>query len=320
MGDTVTASPFSLPLSFLNGVKTGLRTTLSLAKVVFPVCAVVSMLEKTVVMEWITGILTPVMGIVGLPGHAAIPMAIGLTLNIYGAIASALTLDFTVKEVMLIAVFLGFSHNLFVETAITTRIGVKPYFSVGIRLAMSVGTVAAINGLWQGGGEAAVYLIRVQETAVVYTNALQIIGHGLYSAAISIFQIVCFVVPIMILIQILKDLDILARFAHAIYKLTRFLGVSPATSVPLLAGITFGITYGAGLILSEYDQGAMTSKDIYLITVFLVGCHAAIEDTLIYIALGFNVVYLLLIRLAIACFATVLTSKIWEKALKTKKG
>lgn len=55
--------------------------------------------------------------------------------------------------------------------------------------------------------------------------------------------------------------------------------------------------------------------------IFLVACHAVIEDTLIFVPLGISVLPLFLIRLGIAILLTLAVGFIWNRAeLVKRKG
>src|SRR5699024_11271798 len=63
----------------------------------------------------------------------------------------------------------------------------------------------------------------------------------------------------------------------------------------------------------------VSKKDMYLALVFLVACHAVVEDTLIFIPLGIPVWPLLLIRLITAILLTMTIAFIWKRTDKRKK-
>ena len=108
------------------GLLSGLRTTWMLGKIIFPVTFLVSILQYTPVLPWIIDLISPAMKLIGLPGDAAIPLVLGNFLNLYAGIGGILALDsLTVKEVFIIAVMLSFSHNLFIETGVALKVGVK---------------------------------------------------------------------------------------------------------------------------------------------------------------------------------------------------
>ena len=111
--------------SVKKGLLAGLKTTWTLGKVIFPVTLIVTILQYTPVLPWIIDLITPFMRLLGLPGDAAIPLVLGNFLNLYAGIAGILTLDLTVKEVFILAVMLSFSHNLFIESTVAMKTGVK---------------------------------------------------------------------------------------------------------------------------------------------------------------------------------------------------
>jgi hypothetical protein len=85
------------------------------------------------------------------------------------------------------------------------------------------------------------------------------------------------------------------------------------TSTTLAAGLVFGLAYGAGVMIQAAKEDGVEKKDLYLAFIFLVACHAVIEDTLIFIPLGIPVIWLLLVRLVTAILLTVIISVIWKR-------
>src|SRR5699024_584947 len=100
------------------GVKEGLKVTWTLGKIVFPVTIIVTILQYTLILPWFIKLIAPLMGLIGLPGEAAMPLVLGNALNLYAAIGAIVSFDFTVKEVFILAMMLSFSHNLFIESAL----------------------------------------------------------------------------------------------------------------------------------------------------------------------------------------------------------
>ncbi|NLI92855.1 MAG: hypothetical protein GX434_11825 [Peptococcaceae bacterium] len=295
-----------------NGIMKGLDTTWSLAKIVFPVTLAVSILKYTPVIHFLTRILEPLMGLFGLSGDSAIVLVLGNVLNLYAAVGAILTMELTVKQVFLLAIMLSLSHNLIVETAITTRIGVKPWIMALLRLFLAFVFAFVLNLIWSGGQDIAQYGLISAKTQVL-NNWSDILMNAVQTAFLGILQIAMIVIPVMIMIQILKDINVLPLLAKLLSPFTRVLGVSDKTGVTLLAGILFGIAYGAGVIIQTAKEENLSKKDLYLVSIFLVSCHAVIEDTLIFIPLGINVLPLLLIRVALAFVVTAVTASFWKK-------
>lgn len=145
---------------------------------------------------------------------------------------------------------------------------------------------------------------------------LSIIKEAFTGSLGSVFTIAKVVVPLMLIMEILKDLKILDKLANFLYPITKFLGISKKSSFPLLVGLTLGLAYGAGVIIKSAKEGDMTKRDLYLLMIFLVTCHSVIEDTLIFVAIGASGWLLLGIRVPLAVILTIIASKLIDKYLK----
>lgn len=125
----------------------------------------------------------------------------------------------------------------------------------------------------------------------------------------SIGSIAIIVFPLMVILQIAKDYKFLDKLSGPFRFLTKFFGMSEDSTLPLLVGIIFGMVYGAGIIIQSSKEGNLTPKDMFLISVFLIVCHAIIEDTLIFVAVGANGYILSGLRIIAATVITLLLSK-----------
>lgn len=85
------------------------------------------------------------------------------------------------------------------------------------------------------------------------------------------------------------------------------------TSMTMVAGLTIGLAYGAGVMMKAVEEDGVSKKDLTLAFIFLVACHAVVEDTLVFIPLGIPVWPLLVIRLISAILLTAAISYIWRK-------
>jgi hypothetical protein len=298
--------------SLKKGSLVGLQTVWTLGKIIFPVTLIITILQFTPVLPWVIDAVTPLMAVLGLSGDAAIPLVLGNFLNLYAAIGAILTLDLTVKEVFIIAVMLSFSHNLFIESGVALKVGVKLWVILLVRLGLAFISAITINLVWQGGSEIAKYgMIPVQQAQP--SGWFAIILEGIEKAGMGIFQTAIIVIPLMIAIQILKDLKWLDVFSRWISPFTRMLGMKENTSMTLAAGLLIGLAMGAGVMLQAVKEDGVSKKDATIAFIFLVACHAVVEDTLIFIPLGIPVLPLLIIRIIIAILLTITVAFIWNR-------
>jgi len=129
----------------LNGIKSGLKTTWLLTKIIVPVYFFITFLKHTPVLGWISSVFSPVMKLVGLPGEAAIALVLGNTVNLFAAIGAIASLTLTSKEATIIAVMLSFSHSLFMETAVVKKTGISVSIVLGIRFGLAIISGIVLN-------------------------------------------------------------------------------------------------------------------------------------------------------------------------------
>lgn len=304
--------------SVKKGLLAGMHTTWTLGKVIFPVTLIISILQYTPVLGWITTFIAPLMHLLGLPGEAAIPLVLGNFLNLYAGIAGILTLELSVKEVFIIAVMLSFSHNLLIESGVAMKVGVKLWVILAVRIGLAVISAIVINLVWNGGSETAQYGF-VSSAVPELEGAGAIVLYGIQKAVAGIIQLAIIVIPLMVIIQIMKDLKWLDAFSRLLAPFMRVLGMKPNASMTLVAGLTIGLAYGAGVMIQAVKEDNVSKRDITLAFIFLVACHAVVEDTLIFVPLGIPVLPLLLIRIAVALLLTIAVGFLWNRAHLSKR-
>lgn len=298
--------------TFQRGLKVGLGLTWTLGKVIFPITIIVTILKHTPVMPWVIDLISPLMSLIGLSGDAAIPLVIGNFLNLYASIGAILTLDLTVKEVFILAVMLSFSHNLFIESTVAAKVGIKIWVILLVRIGLALFSAIMINLLWNGGSEQAQYGLITQSEEVI-TGWGNIVLSGLQTATIGVFQLALIVVPLMIGIQFMREWGWMNKFSKWMAPITRSLGMKENTSMTLVAGLTIGLAYGAGVMIQAVKDDNVSKKDMYLAFIFLISCHAVVEDTLIFIPLGIPVWPLLAIRVVTAVLLTIVVAAVWKR-------
>ena len=305
--------------TWVKGLQSGLKTTWMLGKVIFPITLLVSILQYTPLLPWLIDLISPAMGLLGLPGDAAIPLVLGNFLNLYAGIGGILALDsLTVKEVFIIAVMLSFCHNLLIETSVALKVGVKLWVVLVTRIGLALVSAVIINLVWHGGSEVIEYGGAVGGDESI-TGIWAILWNGLEAATTGTLKLALIIIPLMLVIQIMKDLNWLNLFSKWMKPVTRMLGMKENTSMTLVAGLVIGLAYGAGVMLEAVREDGVSRKDMTIAFIFLVACHAVVEDTVIFIPLGVPVIPLLIIRLVTAILLAMIISRIWAK-LDEKKG
>lgn len=244
---------------FLAGLAAGFQTTWTLGKVIFPVTLLVTLLQHTPVMDWLVRLITPVMGLFGLSGEAAIPLVLGNMLNLYAGIAGILTLDLSVKEVFILAVMLSFCHNLIIESTVAAKVGIRIGVILAVRIGLAAVSAIVINLIWHGGKETAQYGFIAAKSAAP-DSWLGMLAEALTKAGLGVLQLAAIVIPLMIIIQFLRDLGWLYRFSRWLSPFTQLLGMNKNTSMTMVTGLTIGLAYGAGVMIKAVEDDGVSKQ------------------------------------------------------------
>lgn len=138
---------------------------------------------------------------------------------------------------------------------------------------------------------------------------------GSLSSVITMAKII---IPLMIVMEILKDSNILDKLSSKLSFIAKFFNISNEAIFPLIIGLIFGLSYGAGVIIESAEENNLGKKDLYTLMIFLVACHAVIEDTLLFVAVGANLWFLLAVRVVVAVVIARIASQVLNK-LEIKK-
>ncbi len=130
----------------------------------------------------------------------------------------------------------------------------------------------------------------------------------------SILSMAKIIIPLMIVMEVLKDAKILEKISKKLKPIARLFDISNESVFPLMIGMVFGLIYGAGIIIESIEEENLNKKDLYIIMIFLVACHAIFEDTFIFVAVGANLWLLFFTRLIVALVVAYFASKAIDKA------
>lgn len=132
-----------------SGLKKGLKTTWQLAKLIVPIYFAMTFLKHTPVLAAMAGFFQPVLGLMGLPGEAALAIVMGIFINIYAAIAvilpliAAATLD--ARQLTVLATVILICHNIPVESAVNQKTGVPFWQMTVLRAGSAIVTGIILN-------------------------------------------------------------------------------------------------------------------------------------------------------------------------------
>ena len=123
-----------------------IKTSIWFLKIMLPVSLFVTLLSYFNILPYISSFASPLFTLIGLPGDAALVFVTSISTNIYTVIALLSTLDFSVRESLIMATMCLISHNFVVETIVLQKTGSSAVWMVILRGLGSF--VAAIGLIW----------------------------------------------------------------------------------------------------------------------------------------------------------------------------
>ncbi len=283
-------------------------TYISLMKIMVPALILIKILEELGFVTWLSKILGPVMGFIGLPGEAGLVWATTLLTGLYtGLIVFFTQIEFSTFSIMqasILGSLMLFGHALIVEGAIAKKVGVDWLLTFLLRI-----------------GGAFIFGLLVHKTCN-YFNLFQEKVRFDYIPAIEagssltdwiIEQLYSFVIIyliIAVLILLLEGMDKVGinKFIQKLLApVLGAIGIGKAATSLTLIGMTIGLSFGGGLLIQESKNEAMSKKDIFLSMCFISMFHSIIEDTILILLMGtsfwiivvFRLIYVLIIMFVI---------------------
>ena len=275
-----------------------------LLKIMIPTLIVVKVLQEFGAMQVIGSVLAPVMSLTGLPAELGIVWATTLLTNMFAGIVvfvgMAGDLSLTVEQVTVLGSLMLIGHSIPIEGAVARRAGVPWWITIALR----VGGALVLGGILH-----IIYtrLNLLQEPATIVWNIADT-DDSLASwvlAQIKTLIIIYFVIlSLIVLLNTLRLLG-LERIIHlGLVPVLRLLGIGRSAANVTVIGVALGLSYGAGLLIRDFDNGVMSRRDAYLALCFLGLLHSVIEDTLLIMALGADLSGILWARIIFAFIIT----------------
>jgi len=291
-----------------HAVRKALHAYARLFKIVAPIYVAIILLKHTPVLPWIAAHMAPVLGAFGLPGSAALVLVLGATINIYAAIAACAGLALTPGEATTIALMLGFTHNLLVESALILKLSRRGALWIAIRVAAAIGAGLVFGPMFA----------RAWPGAIVIGGAAKAAPPILYDLFVnggkSLLLLFAVLVPVVIALEVLQGMGALARLRAPIKPVLNLLGFDPRASEALIAGVFFGLVYGAGVIVNRVEDEGLEEDQVGRLCLTLVLCHAIVEDTVLFVPVGAVLWPVVAIRVA-AVVAALLAFRLVGKGL-----
>ncbi|WP_417816221.1 hypothetical protein [Thalassospira alkalitolerans] len=272
------------------------RLFITLIKVMLPVMIIVRIADEFGAVALASDLLSPVMGLIGLPPEAGLIWATCALVSIYGAVGAFIGLsahlDMNAAQLSALCAMMLFAHGLPVEQAIVKRAGASLIATTALRLGAAVSYAALITWIsnttgwlsepvdfsWMAGGE----------TVVAATGLAGWIDWSMQTVK-SLVVSFAVIVGLLIILDVLDKTGITNRITNGMMPILRVSGLSREVAPVTTIGVLLGLTYGGALIIDEARKNNFSPRTLFLSLSWLSLSHSLIEDTAIMLALGADI-------------------------------
>ena len=289
-----------MAFAYKDSLRTSIKSSIIILKLIVPIYIIADVLFFYNLLSYVSFLFEPITSILDLPPEAALSIVSGMLLNLYAAIAFAAPLDLSPREWTILAVFLGICHALLVETVIMKKLGISKLYSIALRIGAGL-VVAFITTLLP---ESFFGTVSVENDFQVqtYESITALLVNSIQEAIILSFEVIVLITALIFVLDYIKSLKFIEEYSNK---------VNSAFSITI--GVILGITYGAGILISEYEKNTLSKKDVFFIGTFLMICHAIIEDTLLFVIFGANFWVIVTLRIVFAFIFTLFLTRALQK-------
>ncbi len=289
-----------------------LATSWLLIKITVPVVIITRLLEDIGLIKYLSLLLDPVMGLMGMPGELGLVWATGMLTTIYGALAVfaslAPSLELTTAQITVLAAVLLIAHALPIELSISKKAGAPflPIVILRILGAIIYGTIlsflSSTFNFWQ------------EPASLIFGQVQRSRDYGPWAMGQleNIALLFCVITVILVLMKLLRFIGVIRLIERGLKPVLPILGMSTQAAPITVVGMILGIGYGGALIIRETAKGALSRKDIFNAMALMGLCHGLLEDTLLMVAMGGTVIGVFWGRIAFSLLAIYLLVKMTD--------
>lgn len=286
------------------------RVYLMLLKVMVPALLIVKLLTVLGFTEVIALALAPLMAVVGLPQEMGLVWATAMLTNLYTGMVVFFELmgdqQLTVAQVSVLGVMMLLAHALPIEGAVAKLSGIAWRITLPLRIIGGFVLGFITHQVYQFGGWQQQQAVMVWQPEQTSNSFLSWFGDQL-AMLISIFFII---MALMFLLRALRWLGIEVLIQKALSPLLNALTIGKEATNVCVIGLTLGLSFGAGLLIDEAKSGKIKPRDVLLSVCFLGLAHSVIEDTILIILLGADIMSILWGRLLFAFVVMIVIARL----------
>lgn len=282
------------------------KTCIWIIKITVGVSFAMMLLKYFNILPYISDAISPVFGIFGLPGSAALAYVSGYFVNVYSAIAVMSTLDLDWRAITILSAMVMASHSMFLETPVLKKTGASAVRMVIVRTLGAFILGVSLNLVLPGSAA-----LSSSEAAVAQQVAfLSAFKTWFISTLKLVVMMILIIYTLNIVQRLLQEFGIMDRIATVFKPLMRVFGLPPGTVFLWLVANLIGLGYGAAAILDSLSRNSLSQRDVLLLDTHISVSHSNLEDLILLSATGAVWWVLLLSRWILSIIL------VWEQKLE----
>lgn len=282
-----------------------IKTMFWVIKITAVVSVIIYLLKLFGILPYISHFLEPVMNFVGLPGEASLAYVSGYFVNVYSAIAAAVTLNLSARSMTILAIMVLCSHNMIVETAVQKKTGSSALRILITRTLSGIILGFILSRIWPADPQA--FTGEVVEEKITLAESFM---PWLISLLKLCLKMAVLILLLSILQQIINEFGVMKKLTAALRWPLKLFGLGEDTSFLWIVANTLGLAYGAAVMFQEKEKGNISQRDIQLLNTHISISHSNLEDLLLFVSVGGVWWIILLMRWA---WSLIL---VWEERLE----
>ena len=272
-----------------------------LVRIMVPALIVVRLLEVFGVTEWLGVVLGPLMSPLGLSSEMGLVWGAAILTNIYTAMAVFYELSagqsFSVAQISIVGVLVLLSHAIPVEGAVARVLHVPWRLTIALRVGG--GYLLALLTYWACdlsgfGAESATSLWQPEARAEGWMA-------WSWEQVQLLFSVFVILAGLMAGLRFLRWIGFEKVMGILLLPLINIMRVDRRAANVTIIGLMLGLSFGAGLLIDAAKSGEISKRDMQVVACFLGMCHSIIEDTLLIMLLGADIIPILIGRFVFSC-------------------
>lgn len=272
-----------------------------LIRIMVPALLLVRVLEQLGLTDSLALLLQPFMASLGLPNEFGIVWAAAMLTNIYTAMVVFYELSagevYSVTQMSVLGILILISHALPVEGAVARLLHVPWWLTLLLRI------VGAYVLAWFTYRCAQLFDLGAGVAQLVWQPEQQADGwlSWLHDQAIMLASVLLILAVLMAGMRVLQAIGFERVMSVLLWPLIKIMNVQRNAASITIIGLMVGLSFGAGLLVDAARSGELSKRDIKVVACFLGLCHSIIEDTLLIMLLGADIIPILIGRFVFSC-------------------